>query len=127
MDYKARIAALRNFKSAVSAGSVFDGVSGLSVTVADWEGNAVTKFENYLKTVQKDAKKIAKRKKEFLSGIDDMISKIQAQFDLEYQTYALYLYMTYDEDAIENRSTKWRTINNLSIDNSVKRALLARV
>ncbi|HFI0358790.1 MULTISPECIES: hypothetical protein [Streptococcus] len=127
MDYKERIRALRYFKSAVSSGSTRDRVSGLSVAVPDWTGNAQSKFENYIDTVKKDSQKISKRKAEFLSKIDAIIARVQAQFDSELQANSLYLYITYDEDPVENRIKKYRTIKNLSIDKSVKRALLSRV
>lgn len=127
MDYKERIRALRQFKSAVSAGSTLDGVSGLSATVPGRNGNAQTKFENYIDTVKKDSRKISKRRVEFLSKIDVIIARIQAQFDAEFQLNSLYLYITYDEDPIKDRTERWKTIKNLPIDKSVKQALLARV
>ncbi|MGQ7462970.1 hypothetical protein ACTGZQ_10795 [Streptococcus suis] len=127
MDYKERIRALRYFKSAVSSGSTRDGVSSLSVAVPDWNGNAQLKFENYINTVKKDSQKISKRKAEFLSKIDAIIARIQAQFDAEFQLNSLYLYITYDEDPIKDRTERWKTIKNLPIDKSVKRALLSRI
>lgn len=124
MNYKERIAALKQFKTTVSAGETTDNVSSISSDVEGWTGDAKGKFDDYIEKVQKDCKTIAGRKATFLTSIDSIISGIQAQFDSEYESNSYILTATYDsEDAAKNRDAKITAIDNLGIDDSVKAAL----
>ena len=52
MNYKERIAALNTFKTAITEGDTTDSVSGVSTDISGWEGNADSKFDDYVQTIK---------------------------------------------------------------------------
>lgn len=126
MNYDERITALTNFKSTVSStGDTVDGVSGTSSDVVGWEGDAKTKFDDYIEEVKSDSKSIAKRKSEFLTAVDGQISAIKSQLALEVELNKFVVNATYDsKSSSKNKTLKRQAVNNLSVDESVKKRLL---
>ena len=53
MNYKERIAALNTFKTAITEGDTTDSVSGVT-DISGWEGNADSKFDDYVLTIKAD-------------------------------------------------------------------------
>lgn len=128
MNYDQRIAALKSFKSAVSAGSTTDNVSGVSEAVEGWEGDSKTKFDDYIKDVKSDSKNIAGKKRKFLAAVDRHIASVKSQLEAEVSLYRYVVTQTYDrKSASKNRSLKRRAVNNLMVDESVKKRLLRMI
>lgn len=128
MNYKERITALTSFKAAVSGGDTTDNVSGVSSFVAEWDGNAQTKFEDYIQTIKSDCADIAGKKADFLAEIDSRISQVQAMFDLEVSMNSWRLGMVYDaKDPINNKNLIRSSISQSLIDSSVRDHLLSMI
>ena len=128
MNYKERIAALNDFKSAISGGDTTDDISGVSSDVADWEGNAYTKFGDYIKTVKTDSADIAGKKTAFLGEIDGRIAEVQAMFDTEVALNKWRLSMIHDaKNPTNNKNLIRSSINQADMDSSVRDYLLSMV
>ncbi|PNY19773.1 hypothetical protein [Streptococcus parauberis] len=126
MNYDERIAALTTFKSSVSgAGETTDDVAGVSSEVSGWEGQAKTKFDEYIETIKSDTSSISGRKTEFLAEVDGQISKIKTLLENEVAQNKYIVSSTYDnKDSGKNKTMKRQKINGLSIDDSSKKRLL---
>ncbi|MCK1209179.1 hypothetical protein MX003_00430 [Streptococcus uberis] len=123
MNYDERIAALTTFKSLVSgAGETTDDVAGVSSEVSGWEGQAKTKFDEYIETIKSDTSSISGRKTEFLAEVDGQISKIKTLLENEVAQNKYIVSSTYDKkDSGKNKTMKRQKINGLSIDDSSKK------
>ncbi|AND80014.1 hypothetical protein [Streptococcus pantholopis] len=125
MNYDERIAALEAFKTAVSSGSTTDNVSGTSSDVSGWEGDAKPKFDDYIEEVKSDSKSIAGKKASFLTDVDGQITAIQTQLETEVNLNKFVATSIYDsKDSSKNKSLRRAAVNNLSVDESVKKRLL---
>ncbi|WP_247938658.1 hypothetical protein [Streptococcus intermedius] len=129
MNYDERIAALKSFKSTItSAGGTTDNVSGVSSEISAWEGNAKTKFDEYINEVKKLSKNIAGRKSSFLAAVDGQITALVNQLEFEVQSYKYVVNVTYDsKDSTKNRALKRQSVANLYVDESVKKRLLQMI
>lgn len=128
MNYKERMNKLRSFKAAVSSGETQDDVSGVSSSIGGWTGGeSKEKFENYITILKTDAAKLAGYKSKYLTAIDDRISKIQGLFDSEYNANSWIKRAYYDKDSAKNKQARLRTLNNSSMDSSVKEKLRSEI
>ena len=117
MNYKERIAALNDFKSAISGGDTTDDVSGVSSDVADWEGNAYTKFGDYIKTVKTDSADIAGKKTAFLGEIDTEVALNKWRLSMIHDA----------KNPTNNKNLIRSSINQADMDSSVRDYLLSMV
>lgn len=126
MNYDERISALTSFKSTVSsAGDTVDGVSGVSSEVSGWEGDAKTRFDEYIEVVKGDAASLSGKKAQFLTDIQGQIDAIKSQMASEVAQYTYITQATYDsKSSTKNKSLKKSAIRNLNVDSSVKKRLL---
>ena len=126
MNYDERISALTSFKSTVSsAGDTVDGVSGVSSEVSGWEGDAKTRFDDYIEVVKGDAASLSGKKAKFLKDIQGQIDAIKSQMASEVAQYTYITQATYDsKSSTKNKSLKKSAIRNLNVDSSVKKRLL---
>ena len=121
MNYKERIAALNTFKTAITEGDTTDSVSGVSTDVSGWEGNADSKFDDYVLTIKADCADISAKKASFLSEVDGRISQIQAMFDLDVALNSWRLGMVYDsKDSANNKALVYDSISQADLDSSVR-------
>ena len=128
MNYKERIAALNTFKTAITEGDTTDSVSGVSTDVSGWEGNADSKFDDYVLTIKADCADISAKKASFLSEVDGRISQIQAMFDLDVALNSWRLGMVYDsKDSANNKALVYDSISQADLDSSVRDYLLTMV
>ena len=128
MNYKERIAALNTFKTAITEGDTTDSVSGVSTDVSGWEGNADSKFDDYVLTIKADCADISAKKASFLSEVDGTISQIQAMFDLDVALNSWRLGMVYDsKDSANNKALVYDSISQADLDSSVRDYLLGMV
>lgn len=128
MNYKERIAALNTFKTAITEGDTTDSVSGVSTDVSGWEGNADSKFDDYVLTIKSDCADISAKKASFLSEVDGRISQIQAMFDLDVALNSWRLGMVYDsKDSANNKALVYDSISQADLDSSVRDYLLGMV
>ena len=128
MNYKERIAALNTFKTAITEGDMTDSVSGVSTDVSGWEGNADSKFDDYVLTIKADCADISAKKASFLSEVDGRISQIQAMFDLDVALNSWRLGMVYDsKDSANNKALVYDSISQADLDSSVRDYLLGMV
>ena len=128
MNYKERIAALNTFKTAITEGDTTDSVSGVSTDVSGWEGNADSKFDDYVLTIKADCADISAKKASFLSEVDGRISQIQAMFDLDVALNSWRLGMVYDsKDSANNKALVYDSISQADLDSSVRDYLLGMV
>ncbi|RSI69024.1 hypothetical protein [Streptococcus oralis] len=128
MNYKERIAALNTFKTAITEGDTTDSVSGVSTDVSGWEGNADSKFDDYVLTIKADCADISSKKASFLSEVDGRISQIQAMFDLDVALNSWRLGMVYDsKDSANNKALVYDSISQADLDSSVRDYLLTMV
>ena len=128
MNYKERIAALNTFKTAITEGDTTDSVSGVSTDVSGWEGNADSKFDDYVLTIKADCADISAKKASFLSEVDGRISQIQAMFDLDVALNSWRLGMVYDsKDSANNKALVYDSISQADLDSSVRDYLLCMV
>ena len=128
MNYKERIAALNTFKTAITEGDTTDSVSGFSTDVSGWEGNADSKFDDYVLTIKSDCADISAKKASFLSEVDGRISQIQAMFDLDVALNSWRLGMVYDsKDSANNKALVYDSISQADLDSSVRDYLLGMV
>ena len=128
MNYKERIAALNTFKTAITEGDTTDSVSGVSTDVSGWEGNADSKFDDYVLTIKADCADISAKKASFLSEVDGRISQIQAMFDLDVALNSWRLGMVYDsKDSANNKALVYDSIIQAHLDSSVRDYLLGMV
>lgn len=128
MNYKERIAALNTFKTAITEGDTTDGVSSISTEISDWEGNADSKFDDYVQTIKADCADISAKKASFLSEVDGRISQIQAMFDLDVALNNWRLGMVYDsKDSTNNKALVYDSISQADLDSSVRDYLLTMV
>lgn len=128
MNYKERIAALNTFKTAITDGDTTDSVSGISADVSGWEGNADSKFDDYVQTIKSDCADISGKKASFLSEVDGRISQIQAMFDLDVALNSWRLGMVYDsKDSANNKALVYDSISQADLDSSVRDYLLTMV
>lgn len=128
MNYKERIAALNTFKTAMTEGDTTDSVSGVSTDVSGWEGNADSKFDDYVLTIKADCADISAKKASFLSEVDGRISQIQAMFDLDVALNSWRLGMVYDsKDSANNKALVYDSISQADLDSSVRDYLLGMV
>lgn len=128
MNYKERIAALNTFKTAITDGDTTDSVSGVSADISGWEGNADSKFDDYVQTIKSDCADISAKKASFLSEVDGRISQIQAMFDLDVALNSWRLGMVYDsKDAANNKALVYDSISQADLDSSVRDYLLGMV
>ena len=128
MNYKERIAALNTFKTAITEGDTTDSVSGVSTDVSGWEGNADSKFDDYVLTIKADCADISAKKASFLSEVDGRISRIQAMFDLDVALNSWRLGMVYDsKDSANNKALVYDSISQADLDSSVRDYLLGMV
>jgi len=128
MNYKERIAALNTFKTAITDGDTTDSVSGISADISGWEGNADSKFDDYVLTIKADCADISAKKASFLSEVDGRISQIQAMFDLDVALNSWRLGMVYDsKDSANNKALVYDSISQADLDSSVRDYLLTMV
>ena len=128
MNYKERIAALNTFKTAITEGDTTDSVSGVSTDVSGWEGNADSKFDDYVLTIKADCADISAKKASFLSEVDGRISQIQAMFDLDVALNSWRLGMVYDsKDSANNKALVYDSISQADLDSSVRDYLLSMI
>lgn len=128
MNYKERIAALNTFKTAITEGDTTDSVSGVSTDISGWEGNADSKFDDYVLTIKSDCADISAKKANFLSEVDGRISQIQAMFDLDVALNSWRLGMVYDsKDSANNKALVYDSISQADLDSSVRDYLLGMV
>lgn len=128
MNYKERIAALNTFKTAITEGDTTDSVSGVSTDISGWEGNADSKFDDYVLTIKADCADISAKKASFLSEVDGRISQIQAMFDLDVALNSWRLGMVYDsKDSANNKALVYDSISRADLDSSVRDYLLGMV
>ena len=128
MNYKERIAALNTFKTAITEGDTTDSVSGVSTDISGWEGNADSKFDDYVLTIKADCADISAKKASFLSEVDGRISQIQAMFDLDVALNSWRLGMVYDsKDSANNKALVYDSISQADLDSSVRDYLLTMV
>ena len=128
MNYKERMAALNTFKTAITEGDTTDSVSGVSTDVSGWEGNADSKFDDYVLTIKADCADISAKKASFLSEVDGRISQIQAMFDLDVALNSWRLGMVYDsKDSANNKALVYDSISQADLDSSVRDYLLTMV
>ncbi|MCY7081928.1 MULTISPECIES: hypothetical protein [Streptococcus] len=128
MNYKERIAALNTFKTAITEGDTTDSVSGVSTDISGWEGNADSKFDDYVLTIKADCADISAKKASFLSEVDGRISQIQAMFDLDVALNSWRLGMVYDsKDSANNKALVYDSISQADLDSSVRDYLLGMV
>ena len=128
MNYKERIAALNTFKTAITEGDTTDSVSGVSTDISGWEGNADSKFDDYVLTIKADCADISAKKASFLSEVDGRISQIQAIFDMEVSLNRWRLGMVYDsKDSANNKALVYDSISQADLDSSVRDYLLGMV
>lgn len=128
MNYKERIAALNTFKTAITEGDTTDSVSSVSTDVSGWEGNADSKFDDYVLTIKADCADISAKKASFLSEVDGRISQIQAMFDLDVALNSWRLGMVYDsKDSANNKALVYDSISQADLDSSVRDYLLTMV
>ncbi|MCP9126005.1 hypothetical protein NMM24_06855 [Streptococcus oralis] len=128
MNYKERIAALNTFKTAITEGDTTDSVSGVSTDISGWEGNADSKFDDYVQTIKTDCADISTKKASFLSEVDGRISQIQAMFDLDVALNSWRLGMVYDsKDSANNKALVYDSISQADLDSSVRDYLLGMV
>ena len=128
MNYKERIAALNTFNTAITEGDTTDSVSGVSTDVSGWEGNADSKFDDYVLTIKADCADISAKKASFLSEVDGRISQIQAMFDLDVALNSWRLGMVYDsKDSANNKALVYDSISQADLDSSVRDYLLGMV
>ena len=128
MNYKERIAALNTFKTAITEGDTTDSVSGVSTDISGWEGNADSKFDDYVQTIKTDCADISTKKASFLSVVDGRISQIQAMFDLDVALNSWRLGMVYDsKDSANNKALVYDSISQADLDSSVRDYLLGMV
>ena len=128
MNYKERIAALNTFKTAITEGDTTDSVSGVSTEISGWEGNADSKFDDYVLTIKADCADISAKKASFLSEVDGRISQIQAMFDLDVALNSWRLGMVYDsKDSANNKALVYDSISQADLDSSVRDYLLGMV
>ena len=128
MNSKERIAALNTFKTAITEGDTTDSVSGVSTDVSGWEGNADSKFDDYVLTIKADCADISAKKASFLSEVDGRISQIQAMFDLDVALNSWRLGMVYDsKDSANNKALVYDSISQADLDSSVRDYLLGMV
>ena len=128
MNYKERIAALNTFKTAITEGDTTDSVSGVSTDIPGWEGNADSKFDDYVLTIKSDCADISAKKASFLSEVDGRISQIQAMFDLDVALNSWRLGMVYDsKDSANNKALVYDSISQADLDSSVRDYLLGMV
>ena len=128
MNYKERIAALNTFKTAITEGDTTDSVSGVSTDISCWEGNADSKFDDYVLTIKADCADISAKKASFLSEVDGRISQIQAMFDLDVALNSWRLGMVYDsKDSANNKALVYDSISQADLDSSVRDYLLTMV
>ncbi len=128
MNYKERIAALNTFKTAITEGDTTDSVSGVSTDISGWEGNADSKFDDYVLTIKSDCADISAKKASFLSEVDGRISQIQAMFDLDVALNSWRLGMVYDsKDSANNKALVYDSISQADLDSSVRDYLLGMV
>ena len=128
MNYKERIAALNTFKTAITEGDTTDSVSGVSTDISGWEGNADSKFDDYVQTIKTDCADISTKKASFLSEVDGRISQIQAMFDLDVALNSWRLGMVYDsKDLANNKALVYDSISQADLDSSVRDYLLGMV
>lgn len=128
MNYKERIAALNTFKTAITEGDTTDSVPGVSTDVSGWEGNADSKFDDYVLTIKADCADISAKKASFLSEVDGRISQIQAMFDLDVALNSWRLGMVYDsKDSANNKALVYDSISQADLDSSVRDYLLGMV
>ena len=128
MNYKERIAALNTFKTAITEGDTTDSVSGVSTDVSGWEGNADSKFDDYVLTIKADCADISAKKASFLSEVDGRISQIQAMFDLDVALNSWRLGMVYDsKDSANNKALVYDSISQADLDSSVRDYLFGMV
>ena len=120
---------MKSFKSTItSAGDTTDNVSGVSSEISAWEGNAKTKFDEYINEVKKLSKNIAGRKSSFLAAVDGQITALVNQLEFEVQSYKYVVNVTYDsKDSTKNRALKRQSVANLYVDESVKKRLLQMI
>ena len=128
MNYKERIAALNTFKTAITEGDTTDSVSGVSTDISGWEGNADSKFDDYVLTIKADCADISAKKASFLSEVDGRISQIQAMFDLDVALNSWRLGMVYDsKDSANNKALVYDSISQADLVSSVRDYLLGMV
>ena len=128
MNYKEIIAALNTFKTAITEGDTTDSVSGVSTDISGWEGNADSKFDDYVQTIKTDCADISTKKASFLSEVDGRISQIQAMFDLDVALNSWRLGMVYDsKDSANNKALVYDSISQADLDSSVRDYLLGMV
>lgn len=128
MNYKERIAALNTFKTAITEGDTTDSVSGVSTDISGWEGNADSKFDDYVLTIKADCADISAKKASFLSEVDGRISQIQAMFDLDVALNSWRLGMVCDsKDSANNKALVYDSISQADLDSSVRDYLLGMV
>lgn len=128
MNYKERIVALNTFKTAITEGDTTDSVSGVSTDISGWEGNADSKFDDYVLTIKADCADISAKKASFLSEVDGRISQIQAMFDLDVALNSWRLGMVYDsKDSANNKALVYDSISQADLDSSVRDYLLGMV
>ena len=128
MNYKERIAALNTFKTAITEGDTTDSVSGISTEISGWEGNADSKFDDYVQTIKTDCADISTKKTSFLGEVDGRISQIQAMFDLDVALNSWRLGMVYDsKDSANNKALVYDSISQADLDSSVRDYLLTMV
>ena len=119
---------MNTFKTAITEGDTTDSVSGVSTDISGWEGNADSKFDDYVQTIKTDCADISTKKASFLSEVDGRISQIQAMFDLDVALNSWRLGMVYDsKDSANNKALVYDSISQADLDSSVRDYLLGMV